>query len=95
MKCFRFWKAISSSAVGDQKIVAKQGATVFAPRGIPHTYRFLGQTPGRLMCTITPAGFEEFFEEIGAMSPQEQQNIPSVIEIGKKYGLEFLLPSGA
>ena len=32
-------------SVGDKKIIAKQGATVFAPRGIPHTYRYLGQTP--------------------------------------------------
>jgi hypothetical protein len=36
-----------------------------------------------------------FFEEIGAMSPQQQQDIPRVIEIGKKYGLEFLPPPGA
>ena len=79
-------------SVGDQKIIAKQGATVFAPRGIPHTYRYLGQKPGRLMCTITPAGFEEFFEEIGALTPQQQQDIPGVIEIGKKYGLDFLPP---
>jgi quercetin dioxygenase-like cupin family protein len=77
-------------SVGDKKIMAKQGATIFAPRGIVHTYRYLGQTPGKLMCTITPAGFEEFFEEVGAMSPQQQQNIPRVMEIAKKFGLEFL-----
>ncbi|MEJ0088453.1 MAG: cupin domain-containing protein [Limisphaerales bacterium] len=82
-------------SVGDKKIIARQGATVFAPRGIPHTYRYLGQKPGRLMCIITPGGFEEFFEEVGALTPQQQQDIPRVIEIGKKYGLEFLLPAGA
>jgi len=59
-----------------------------------HTYRYLGQTPGRLMCVITPAGFEGFFEEIGALSPHEQQDIPRVLEIGKKYGLEFPPPPG-
>ncbi len=81
--------------VGDKTIIAKQGATIFAPRGIPHTYRYLGQTPGRLMCIITPAGFEGFFEEISALNPQQQQDIPRVLEIGKKYGLEFLPPPGA
>jgi hypothetical protein len=45
------------------------------------------------MCVITPAGFEGFFEEIGAMPPQEQQDIPRVLEIGKKYGLEFPPPA--
>lgn len=81
--------------VGDKRFVARPGATIFAPRGVPHTYRYLGQTPGRLMCIITPAGFEGFFEDIAALSPQQQQDIPRVIEIGRKYGLEFLPPPGA
>jgi hypothetical protein len=46
------------------------------------------------MCVINPAGFEGFFEEIGALSPQQQQEIPRVIEIAKKYGLEILPPPG-
>jgi quercetin dioxygenase-like cupin family protein len=81
--------------VGGKAFIAKKGATIFAPRGIPHTYRYLGQTPSRLMCIITPAGFEEFFEEVGAMSPQQQQDILRVMEIAKKFGLEFLPPTGA
>ena len=79
---------------GGKTFTASKGATIFAPRGVPHAYRYVGQTPGRLMVTMTPAGFEGFFEEIGALSPQ-QQEIPRVIEIGKKYGLEFLPPPGA
>ena len=47
------------------------------------------------MCIITPSGFEGFFEEIGAMTPQQQQDIPRVMEIGTRYGLEFLPPPGA
>ena len=81
--------------VGGKTFIAQRGATIFAPRGIPHTYRYVGQAPGRLMCVITPAGFEGFFEEIGALSPPQQQDIPRVIEIGKKYGLEILPPPGA
>jgi len=70
---------------------AAQGATVFAPRGLPHNYRNVGKSNGRLMVAITPAGFEGFFEEVGALSPDQQQ-LPRVMEIGKKYGLEFLPP---
>jgi quercetin dioxygenase-like cupin family protein len=76
--------------VGDQTFIAGKGTTIFAPRGVPHTYRCL--VPGRLLCVITPSGFEEFFEEISAMSPAQQQEIPRVLEIGGKYGLEFLPP---
>jgi len=78
--------------VAGKSFVAKPGTTIFAPRGIPHTYRYLGTTPGRLLCVITPSGFEGFFEEIGAMTPQQQQDIPRVMEIAKKYGLEILPP---
>jgi len=81
--------------VGEKTFIAQKGTTIFAPRGIPHTYRYLGTTPGRLMCVITPSGFEGFFEEIGALSPQEQQDIPRVIEHGKTYGLEFPPPPGS
>ena len=80
-------------AVAGKTILAHKGDTLFAPRDIPHTYRC--KTPGRLMCVITPAGFEGFFEDIGALSPQEQQDIPRVMEIAKKFGLEFLPPPGA
>lgn len=80
--------------VGGQTILAKPGTTLFAPRGIPHTYRYLGQTPGRLLCVITPAGFEDFFEEIGALTSQQQQDILRVMEIAKKFGLEILPPPG-
>ena len=81
--------------VGGEKFIAQKGATIFAPRGIPHTYRYLGQTPGSLMCVITPSGFEGFFEEIGALSSQPAQNIPRVREIAKKFGLEILPPPSA
>jgi quercetin dioxygenase-like cupin family protein len=73
-------------------VVARSGDTLFAPRGIPHTYRCISESGGKLSVTLTPAGFENFFSEIGAMSPHEQQDIPKVIEVAKRYGLEFLPP---
>lgn len=77
---------------GDKTFVAKPGATVFGLRGIPHGYRYLGSTPGRILLIITPAGIEEWFEKVGAL---EQQEVPQVIELGKKYGLEFPPPPEA
>jgi quercetin dioxygenase-like cupin family protein len=78
--------------VGGDSFTASKGTTIFAPRGIPHTYRCLDPGQGRLMCVITPSGFEGFFEEISAMNPEQQQDIPRVMGIGGKYGLEFLPP---
>ena len=81
--------------VGDKTFVAGKGTTIFAPRGIPHGYRYIGTETGRLMCTITPAGFEGFFEEVGALSPEEQQDLPRILAIAATYGLEFLPPPGS
>jgi quercetin dioxygenase-like cupin family protein len=81
--------------VDAKSFVANQGATIFAPRGLAHTYRYLGQTPGRLMCVITPAGFEGFFEAIGALTQQQQQELPRVMTIAKEFGLEILPPRQA
>ncbi|HEY3855724.1 MAG TPA: cupin domain-containing protein [Verrucomicrobiae bacterium] len=92
---FQILKGEYEWTVGEKTFVARAGDTIFAPRGIPHTYRYVGQAPGRLMCVITPAGFERFFEDIGALSLQEQQDIPRVIEIGRKHGLEFPPPPSA
>jgi len=80
--------------VDGKTIRAAPGATLFAPRGVAHTYRCISQAPGRLMCTITPSGFEGFFEEIGALIPQQQQDISQVMAIAKKFSLE-ILPSPA
>src|SRR5260221_1259342 len=80
--------------VGGKTFIAKEGATIFAPRGIPHTYRYLDKTPGRLMCIMTPSGFEGFFEEIGALGPEQQQDIGRAIAIAMTYGLEILPPPG-
>ena len=75
-----------------RRIPASAGTTIFAPRGLAHNYRSIGKSRGRLLTTISPAGFEKFFEEINAMPP-EHQEIPKVVAIGKKYGLEFLPPT--
>lgn len=79
--------------VGDQKIAARAGDILFAPRGIPHGYRCTSPAGGKLSVTITPAGFEKFFAEIGALTPAQQQEIPRLLAIAQRYGLEFLPPA--
>jgi quercetin dioxygenase-like cupin family protein len=80
--------------IGGKTITARSGDTLFAPRDIPHSYHCTGKAGGKLMVVLTPAGFENFFAEIGAMSPEQQQDLPRVIEIAQKFGLEFLPPPG-
>jgi hypothetical protein len=46
-------------------------------------------------CSNLVTGFSELSGEIGAMSPQPPQDLPRVLAIAKKFGLEFLPPHGA
>lgn len=81
--------------IAGKTLRATPGTTLFAPRDIPHTYRCAGTKPGKLMVLLTPAGFEDFFAAIGAMTPEQQQDIPNVMAVAEKFGLEFLPPPSA
>jgi len=73
--------------VGERSVVGSPGATMFLPRGIPHTFRNIGTTTGRILGMATPGGFEQFFLEIertGASDPDE------VDAIAAKFGLLFV-----
>jgi quercetin dioxygenase-like cupin family protein len=53
--------------VGSQRYTLKPGDSVLGPRGVPHSFAFVGHTPGRLMVGFTPAGrVEQFFRDLDA-----------------------------
>ena len=47
---------------------APSGSFALIPKGIPHTWQNIGDTPGRLLVTFVPAaaGMEQFFERFAA-----------------------------
>ena len=63
------------------------GETVFGPRGSIHTFRNAGKTTGRILVFITPAGFEDYLEEISFYSPAT--DMPKILEISKRFGVTF------
>ncbi len=75
---------------GEERFVATKGALLHLPRGIPHRFRNIGQTPGVLMNTITPGGFEHFFDEIDQLPKDEPLDRSQVSAIARRYGLRFL-----
>jgi quercetin dioxygenase-like cupin family protein len=48
--------------------LAGPGEYVFKPRGLPHTFWNPGPEPAHMVEIITPAGFEQFFAELGALA---------------------------
>ena len=69
---------------------AKKGAVVVLPKGKPHSFKNTGTTVGRMMNTITPGGFEKFFDEVDQL-PKDGPPDPVVLsELAMKYKLRFL-----
>jgi quercetin dioxygenase-like cupin family protein len=66
------------------------GTIALLPRDVPHGFRNVGKTPGRLVTVISPAGFEGFFEEVFALPPADRSDMAKVSAIGAKYRVEFL-----
>ena len=61
--------------LGDELIEGAPGAFVFIPRGTPHTWQNVGDTPARFFAGVMPAtsAFEEFFTRY-AQLPTEQRD---------------------
>lgn len=49
---------------GERTFEGTAGAFVFVPRGLEHAYWNEGATPARMLITISPPGFEGYFEEL-------------------------------
>lgn len=68
----------------------KPGDCAFSPRGIPHRFQNVSDGPGKMLVTVSPAGLEGFFREISARVKSMPEDAPALLEIGERYGLEFL-----
>ncbi len=78
---------------GGERTTGGPGTVARLPRGVPHRFANIGTSPGHLLVTMTPSGFEGFFEEIGALTREEQADMPQVVALAARYGLEFVADS--
>ena len=63
---------------GDKQTIFDTGSFIHIPKGTLHTFKNLGEKPGRILVTITPAGLEEFFYAIG--TPTTNQPTPPAFD---------------
>jgi quercetin dioxygenase-like cupin family protein len=87
--------------VGDEKITARPGTFIQGPRGIEHSFKNNTQLPARLLAFITPAGFENFFNEFAQpiasfdspAIPTSKDEVDKLLAAAPKYGLQILSPN--
>lgn len=65
---------------GDAIFQVSQGGMAFGPRGTPHAFQNVGDTPGRLLVITTPSGLERFFEQFAELSrgPADRDTLATV-----------------
>ena len=80
--------------IGDRDHVAGPGSYVFKPRGMPHTFWNPGPEPAHMLEIIRPAGFENFFAELGELAatcpPEEFPERRA--ELARRYDHHFVHP---
>lgn len=75
------------------------GGAVMLPRGAPHRFRNVGDTPSRVLLLFVPGGFERYFLEIGVpvgtgrARPQPSEypaQVAHAVRVAtERYGIEF------
>ena len=75
--------------VGDKTTILKAGDLAFGPRGIPHSWKIIGDSKAKVILSVFPAGIEDMFEELGELPPGPP-DFPKVAEICGRYGIKFI-----
>ena len=88
--------------VGSETRIAKTGDFVRVPNGEIHTFRNIGQGPARLLVLNAPGTLHvNFFSQAGEPMPPGTTELPSpsgppdvarLLEVGRRNGMEFVLP---
>jgi len=77
--------------MGDELFRVSKGGLAFGPRGTPHNFQNVGETPGRLFVVTTPSGVERFFEQFAELLPGPVE--PEVLSaVGLTNWVEFVGP---
>ncbi|PDT08298.1 cupin domain-containing protein [Rhizobium sp. M1] len=83
---YEFW-------LNGEFVPVRPGSSIFLPRGVPHTFRVTGTSPGRNLTILTPGGLEEFFIEAAAQAPRLPDDMDRLLQLAERYGIEFRGPA--
>lgn len=73
--------------VGSDRLTVGPGASLVGPRDIPHTFRNVGSTPGKLLLTIIPGRFGHYFIEVDAVADRDRETIR---RLAARFDVELL-----
>lgn len=104
-ECFRVLEGSVEVQLRDSLPVRLEvGESANIPANALHSFRNIGPTTARLLCTVAPAGLERFFAEFGDPVPTRTSPAPALSDaerverleramaIAPAYGMEVLAP---
>jgi quercetin dioxygenase-like cupin family protein len=85
----------------NRTLIATAGTFLHSPKGQFHRFTNIGSTPAKLLCWVTPSGFEKFVAEVGhavnaqitLAPPVSPLDLEKIITTAPKYGIEIIPPS--
>jgi uncharacterized cupin superfamily protein len=75
--------------LGDQLLYGEPGDFIFKPRGQWHTFWNAGDEPARSLEIISPARFEQFFDELSDFGRVEKKATETLDALCARYELEI------
>jgi len=83
---------------GDDEYVAEAGHWLSMPRGVPHSFRVVGDRPARILTVHDNSTFRDFVEELGVPTdervPPPAPSFPSLDELTRVAGAHDIAPAG-
>jgi quercetin dioxygenase-like cupin family protein len=77
--------------VGSQLVRTAPGTFALVPPGVPHSIANASDKPARMLLTVSPPGFEHFFEELEKLVAHASPPDPDAIaELTTRYDTERL-----
>ena len=76
--------------LGDQTMTAVSGVMALLPRGIPHGFVNNSDKPSKLLVTILPGPFDNYFVELAGLYSQGEPSDEAVDALSKKYSIQYL-----
>lgn len=82
-------EGVVGAQIGERVLEADVGSVVVKPRGVPHAFWNPRDEPCRLLEIISPAGFENYFEELAGTLSQLPPDLVALGELAKRYDLDL------
>jgi mannose-6-phosphate isomerase-like protein (cupin superfamily) len=88
---FFFHKGNGTFILDEQEFVVSEGSSAFVPRGVWHGLKNTGNELLVFTFGFSPAGFEDFFRQIGTLkgTPFKAKPQDEIESIAKKHGMVY------